>query len=137
MSMTPLYMLGTDICAFLLRRACEVLAERVQAVPLAQQVMSVVSYAELLYGVELSSKKKTNAAEVEALARHVTVLDWTRDAAQHDAEIRVALKRKGAMLGAHDLMIAAHARSMGATVITNNSKDFRRVPGLSIDNWTR
>lgn len=128
-------MLDTDTCAFVLRRSSAVLLERIQAVPLQQQVMSVVTYAELLFGVQMSSKKKTNQAGVDALTRHLAVLDWSPEAAKHYAEIRSDLKRKGSMIGANDLLIAAHARSLGAIVVTNNFKDFRRVKGLKIENW--
>ena len=67
----------------------------------------------------------------------VSVLDWPQEAAQHYAEIRVDLKRRGAQLGAADLMIAAHARAMGAIIVTNNVKDFGRVKGLQVENWTQ
>ena len=129
-------MLDTDTCAFLLRRSSDVLLQRIQAVPVVQQVMSVVTYAELLYGVQVSSKKKANQAAVDALAVHLAILDWPQDAAQHYAEIRAELKKKGALIGANDLLIAAHARSLSAIVVTNNTKDFARVKGLRIENWT-
>jgi tRNA(fMet)-specific endonuclease VapC len=135
--MSQLYMLDTDICAFLLRRSSDTLLARIQVVPVVQQVMSVVTYAELLYGVQVSSRKKANQAAVDALARHLAVLDWPQDAAAHYAQIRADLKKRGAMIGANDLLIAAHARSLGAIVVTNNTKDFARVKGLAIDNWTR
>lgn len=133
--MSGLYMLDTDTCAFLLRRTSDALLERIQAVPLAQQAISVVTYAELLYGVQVSSKKKANHEAVEALVRHIQVLQWSQDAARHYAEIRADLKKKGSMIGANDLMIAAHARSLAAVVVTNNTKDFGRIKGLEVENW--
>lgn len=135
--MSELYMLDTDTCVFVLRRSSEALLVRLQAVPVAQQVISVVTHTELLYGAQVSSKKKANLAAVESLVRHLAVLDWPRNAAVHYAEIRAALKKKGSMIGANDLMIAAHARSLGATVVTNNTKDFARVKGLEVENWMR
>ena len=128
-------MLDTDTCVFLLRRSSEALLEHLQAVPLEQQVMSVVTYAELLYGVQVSSKKKANQAAVDALSRHLAIFDWSPEAARHYAEIRAELRKKGSMIGSNDFMIASHARSMGATVVTNNRKDFGRVKGLKIENW--
>lgn len=128
-------MLDTDTCAFVLRRTSEVLLQRIQAVPVAQQSMSVVTYAELLYGVQVSSKKKANQAAVDALAVHLAILEWPANAAQHYAEIRTDLKKKGALIGSNDLLIAAHARSIDATVVTNNTKDFARVKGLKVENW--
>lgn len=133
--MTRLYMLDNDICAFVLRRSSEALLERIQEVPIERQMMSMVTLAELLYGVQESSRKKANRAGVDAFVRHVTVKDWSRDAAEHCAEIRSALKKTGQMIGANDLMIAAHARSLDATVVTNNVKDFGQVKGLKVENW--
>lgn len=133
--MSDLYMLDTDTCAFVLRRTSDTLLERIQAVLVVQQVMSVVTYAELLYGVQLSSKKKVNQAAVDALAGHLAILEWSQDAARHYALIRADLKKRGCMVGANDLMIAAHARSLGAIVVTNNTKDFARVKGLKLENW--
>jgi tRNA(fMet)-specific endonuclease VapC len=136
---TLLFMLDTDTCIFLMRGESPALAVKVQAVPLQQQVMSVVTFAELTYGVQASApvKRKQNQAVLDGLALHLAVLDWPQEAAQHYAEIRVDLKRRGAQLGAADLMIAAHARAMGAIVVTNNVKDFGRVKGLHVENWTK
>jgi tRNA(fMet)-specific endonuclease VapC len=133
--MPRLYMLGTDTCAFILRRSSDVLVQRMQAVPLREQVISVVTYAELSYGVEVSSKKKVNRAAVDELVMYLTVLDWPRVAADHCAHIRADLKKKGALIGANDLLIAAHALAVGAVVVTNNTKDFSRVKGLQLENW--
>ena len=132
-------MLDTDICIFLMRGESPTLAVKVQSIPLRQQVMSAVTLTELTYGVQASAsaKRKHNQAVLDSLALHLAVLDWPQEAAQHFAEIRVDLKRRGALLGAADLMIAAHARSMGAVVVTNTVKDFGRVKGLQVENWTK
>jgi len=133
--MTRLYMLDTDTCAFILRRTSQALLDRIQTIPLELQVMSMVTLAELLYGVQISSRKKDNRAAVDALTRHLSVIDWSRDAAEHYADIRADLKKRGQLIGSNDLMIAAHARSLDAIVVTNNQKDFRRVKGLKHENW--
>jgi tRNA(fMet)-specific endonuclease VapC len=132
-------MLDTDTCILLMRGESPMLAVKVQSIPLQQQVMSAVTFAELTYGVQASAsaKRKHNQAVLDSLALHLAVLDWPQEAAQHCAEIRVDLKRRGAQLGAADLMIAAHARSMGAVVVTNTVKDFGRVKGLQVENWTK
>lgn len=134
-----LFMLDTDTCIFLMRGECEALAAKVQSVPLQHQVMSAVTFAELTYGVQASAaaKRKQNQAVLDSLALHLAVLDWPQDAARHYAEIRADLKKRGAQLGAADLMIAAHARALGAAVVTNNVKDFGRVKGLQVENWTK
>ena len=135
----PLFMLDTDTCIFLMRGESPALAARVQSVPLQQQVMSAVTFAELSYGVQASAaaKRKQNQSVLDSLVLHLAVLDWPQDAAKHYAEIRADLKKRGAQLGAADLMIAAHARAMGAIVVTNNVKDFERVKGLAVENWTK
>lgn len=133
----PLYMLDTDTCIFLMRGDSSALADKVQSIDLQQQVMSVVTFAELSYGVQASatSRRKQNQTVLDSLALHLAVLDWPQAAAQHYAEIRADLKKRGAQLGAADLMIAAHARALGAVVVTNNVKDFGRVKGLRVENW--
>ncbi len=134
-----LYMLDTDTCIFLMRGAPPELAAAVQSVPLQRQVMSAVTFAELTYGVLASAaaKRKRNQLVLDSLALHLAVLDWPQEAAQHYAEIRHDLRKRGAQLGAADLMISAHALSIGATVVTNNTKDFERVKGLHVERWTR
>jgi tRNA(fMet)-specific endonuclease VapC len=128
-------MFDSDTCAFILRRTSAELLDRIQKVPLENQSMSVVTLAELLYGVQVSAKKKANRIAVDTLVRHVEVLDWSRAAAEHYAEIRADLKKRGQLIGANDLLIAAHARSLGVALVTNNVKEFRRVKGLSVENW--
>ena len=132
-------MLDTDTCIFLLRGGVKKLEARVQSVPLQQQVMSAVTFAELAYGVQAAStaKRKQNQITLDSLVLHLAVLDWPQDAAKHYAVIRADLKKRGAQLGAADLMIAAHAQAIDAIVVTNNVKDFGRVKGLEIENWTK
>ena len=132
-------MLDTDTCTFLMRGGFKKLEARVQSVPLQQQVMSAVTFAELAYGVQAAStaKRKQNQITLDSLVLHLAVLDWPQDAAKHYAVIRADLKKRGAQLGAADLMIAAHAQAIDAIVVTNNVKDFGRVKGLEIENWTK
>jgi len=132
-------MLDTDTCIFLMRGESQILLSKVQSVPLQQQVMSAVTFAELTYGVQVpaSAMRKHNQDVLDSFATHLAVLDWPQDAAKHYAEIRSDLKKRGAQMGAADLMIAAHARAMGAIVVTNNIKDFGRVKGLQVENWTK
>ena len=133
--MTTLYMLDTDTCSYILRRASPKLMRRIQDVSLDQQCISVISLSELLYGVQLSEKKTSNQPAIDALTRHVTVLDWPRAAAEHYADIRADLKKRGQIIGGNDLLIAAHARYLNATLVTNNVREFKRVKQLLVDNW--
>jgi tRNA(fMet)-specific endonuclease VapC len=89
-----------------------------------------------LYGVEVSPKRGQDEAALDAFLRHVEVLDFPDQASSHYAKIRADLKARGKMIGANDLLIAAHARSVGLTLITNNTREFRRVRDLPVENWT-
>jgi tRNA(fMet)-specific endonuclease VapC len=131
----PLYMLDTDTCAVIMRGPSEGLSRRLRATPLQEQAISVVTFAELLYGVRVSSKSKQNRDVVDAFVKHVSILEWTEGAAEHYVEIRAHLHKKGQMIGANDLMIAAHARDADAILVTGNEREFRRVPALKIENW--
>jgi tRNA(fMet)-specific endonuclease VapC len=132
----PRYMLDTDICSFILKRSNEVVLSRLRAVPPSDVSISVITQSELLYGVELSPRRDQDAAAVAAFLRHVAVLELSEAAAPHYAEIRAALRKSGKMIGANDLFIAAHARSIGAILVTNNTREFGRVGLLAIENWT-
>lgn len=96
-----------------------------------------MSVAELLYGVELSTRPSQAREAFDAFIRHPAVLDWPVDAAAHYARIRARLKSRGEYIGANDLMIAAHALGLGAVLVTNNEREFRRVAGLKVENWAR
>jgi tRNA(fMet)-specific endonuclease VapC len=96
----------------------------------------VVTKAELLYGVRVSPRAAQDGEALDALLAYVEVLDLPEDASGHYAEIRAALKTRGEMIGANDLFIAAHARSLGLTLVSNNTGEFSRVEGLALENWT-
>jgi tRNA(fMet)-specific endonuclease VapC len=129
-------MLGTDTCSYIMRRSHEALLKKLAKVPIDDVCISVITKSELLYGVELSPRRRQDEDAVDAFLRFVEVLDFPDEAAPHYAKIRADLKARGAMIGANDLLIAAHARSLGLTLITNNTREFRRVRNLSIENWT-
>jgi tRNA(fMet)-specific endonuclease VapC len=132
----PRYMLDTDTCSYIMRRSHPALLKKLSKVPVSNVCISVITKSELLYGVEVSPNRQQDEAAVDALLRYVEVLDFPDEASSHYAKIRADLKARGAMIGANDLLIAAHARSVGLTLITNNTREFRRVRNLSIDNWT-
>lgn len=131
------YMLDTDTCSNVMKRSYPLVLKRLQAVPVTDVCMSIVTKAELLYGVEVSPRRTQDAAALAAFLPYVEAVDFTDEAALHYAEIRANLKRRGAMIGANDLFIAAHARALGITLVTNNTAEFERVSGLGIENWTR
>jgi tRNA(fMet)-specific endonuclease VapC len=130
-----LYLLDTDICSYIMKCSHPSLIEKLRSVSLAEIGISVITEAELLYGVELSAKPDLSRAAFDDFVKQVTVLDWSRSAACHYADIRANLKKRGELIGGNDMLIAAHARSLEATVVTNNVRDFSRVPGLVVENW--
>jgi tRNA(fMet)-specific endonuclease VapC len=133
----PRYMLDTDTCSYIMKRSHPTVLKRLQAVPVTDVCMSVITKAELLYGVEVSPRRTQDAAALAAFLPYVEAVDFADDAALHYAKIRADLKKHGTLIGANDLFIAAHARALGLTLVTNNTAEFERVSRLKIENWTR
>jgi len=132
----PRFMLDTDTCSYIMKRSHPQVIKRLQSVAVGDVCMSVVTKAELRYGVEVSPRRAQDAAALAAFLPYVEALDLTDNAAMHYAEIRADLRKRGTMIGANDLFIAAHARAQDMTLVTNNTAEFERVGGLAIVNWT-
>jgi len=132
----PRYMLDTDTCSYIMKRSSDAVLKRLHKVPVSDVCISVITKSELLYGVELSPRRKHDEAALYAFLRYVEILDFPDDASIHYARIRADLKTAGKMIGANDLFIAAHARSLGLTLVTNNTREFGRVRNLAMENWT-
>src|SRR6266540_1249298 len=130
------YMLDTDMCSYIMKRSSEAVLKRLQAVPVTDVCLSVITKSELLYGVEVSPRRTQDATALKAFLPYVEVLEFPEDAAIHYAQIRADLTKRGQMIGTNDLFIAAHARSLGLRLITNNTAEFGRVKGLTLENWT-
>lgn len=133
--MKGLYMLDTDICSYVMKRSSDAVLERLATVAVEEVCMSVITKAELMYGVEISPRPAQDREALRGLLVYVRVLDFPDAAAGHYADIRADLRRSGAMIGANDLLIAAHARSLELTLVTNNTDEFARVSGLELENW--
>lgn len=131
-----LYMLDTDICSYIMKRSNPPLLKKLQAVRVSDVCMSVITKSELLFGVEISRRRQQDDIALKALLPYVDALEFPEEAAPHYANIRAHLKVHGAMIGANGLFIAAHARSLGLTLVTNNTSEFGRVPDLVLENWT-
>ena len=132
----PRYMLDTDTCSYIMKRSNDAVLKRLQQVPVGDVCISVIAKSELLFGVELSPRRQQNEVALNAFLRYVEVLDFPDEASLHYAKIRADLKTLGTMIGANDLFIAAHARSLGLMLVTNNTREFGRVRDLAIENWT-
>lgn len=128
-------MLDTDICSYIIRERPSHVLERFKQLKMEQLCISTATYAELIYGVEHSSSKKVNRPIIDDFVRHLNIVAWDEAAAEHYGNIRAYLQAKGKMIGAMDLMIAAHARSLGMTLVTNNDNHFKRVLKLKVENW--
>lgn len=132
----PRYMLDTDTCSYIMKRSNDTVLKRLQKVLVSDVCISVITKSELLFGVELSPRRQSDELALNEFLVYVEVLDFTDEAAFHYAKIRADLKKRGAMIGANDLFIAAHARSLGFTLVTNNTRKFGRIRDLDIENWT-
>lgn len=97
--------------------------------------MSVVSYGELRYGVERSRSRERALGLLDALTRIIPVLPLALDASSHYGRILALLSARGEVIGNNDVWIAAHAQAAGLVLVTNNEREFRRVPGLKVENW--
>ena len=131
------FMLDTDISSYILRDRPAVVGRRLQRVRAADVCVSVITEAELLYGVRMAGGNSELQRDVDDFLRRLNVLVWDSAAAAEYADIRSDLQGRGAAIGGMDLMIAAHARSLGATLVTNNERHFRRVNHLRVENWSR
>jgi len=130
------YMLDTGTCSYIMKRSSSPVLRRLREVPVSDVCMSVITKSELLYGVEVSPRRAQDQAALAAFLPYVEVLDFPDNAARHYADIRADLKKRGALIGGNDLLIAAHARSLGVKLVTNNTAEFGRVKWLAIENWT-
>jgi tRNA(fMet)-specific endonuclease VapC len=131
----PRYMLDTDTCSYIMKRSNDAVLKRLSALPVSDVCISVITKSELLFGVEVSPRRRQDAAALSAFLHYIEVLDFPDEASLHYARIRADLRRLGS-IGANDLFIAAHARSLGLTLVTNNTREFGRVSRLVIENWT-
>lgn len=132
----PRYMLDTDTCSYIMKRSNDQVLKRLQKVLVSDLCISVMTKAELLFGVEVSARRKQDEAALNAFLHYMEILDFPDAASPHYARIRADLKTQGMMIGANDLFIAAHACSLGLTLVTNNTREFGRVRNLTLENWT-
>jgi len=130
------YMLDTDICSYVMKRSNDELLKRLQKIPVSDVCVSVITKSELFYGVEVSPRRQQDETALNAFLNYVEVLEFPDKASLHYVQIRAYLKNLGTMIGGNDLFIAAHARSLGLRLVTHNTREFRRVPRLAIEDWT-
>lgn len=129
------YMLDTNICIFTIKNKPSQVREAFKQHH-EQLCISTVTLMELIYGAEKSTNPNHNLHVVEGFAARLEVLQYDADAAAHTGQIRAELARAGKPIGPYDQMIAGHARSRGLLVVTNNIREFERVPGLRTEDWS-
>jgi tRNA(fMet)-specific endonuclease VapC len=129
------YMLDTNICSYVLRSRPASVKARFDEVGAGSLGVSAVVLAELFFGAAHHARAPAIRRDIDDFAARLQVLSWDEAAADHYGDIRAALERDGTPLGAMDLMIAAHARSRGAVLVSNDARHFERVEGLLLANW--
>ena len=129
------YLLDTNMCIYIIKQQPESVIKKFKTLQLGDIGISSITFAELTYGVEKSARPTQNKSALEKFTLALDIMPFDDNAASHYGNIRAVLEKKGLPIGALDLMIAAHARSIAAIVVTNNSKEFSRVPGLVVENW--
>ena len=130
-----MYMLDTNICVYLINKKNPELAGRIADVPSEQICISTITQAELALGVAKSQNPAKNAAALTKFLSAINVLPFDSEASEQYGEIRAELEKRGEVIGNMDMLIAAHAKSKGFVIVTNNVREFERVEGLNLENW--
>ena len=129
------YLLDTNICIYVIKRRPPQVLARFQRCAVGDIGLSTVTLAELQYGVAKSAFPERNQQALAAFTLPLEILPFDAPAAAAYGPIRATLERQGTSIGAMDLLIAAHAVSLGVILVTNNLREFGRVPGLQVENW--
>lgn len=131
----PKYLLDTNICIYLTKQQHPALIKRFESLAENEVAMSVITFGELQFGAQKSQQHKQVLEALEKLSLAIPVLTMTQNTSQHYGEIRTHLQKQGTPIGNNDVWIAAHARAEGLILVTNNVREFERVPDLKIENW--
>ncbi len=130
-------MLDTDICIYLAKGRYPQVTARFERLQPDQPVMSVITYGELHHGANKSSDQARSLSYLAELIQDIPVENLTASAAEAYGRIRATLQKQGRVIRSNDIWIAAHAMSLNVTLATNNDREFLRVTGLSVENWTK
>ena len=135
--MATRFMLDANICIYIRqKRPAEVLA-RFEKLDAGEAGLSVITYGELLYGAAKSGDRQQALERLESLTAFLPVLDMPAHTSQEYGRIRATLEARGETIGGNDLWIAAHARALDIVLVTSNEREFKRVPGLKVQNWAK
>jgi tRNA(fMet)-specific endonuclease VapC len=129
------FMLDTNICIYIIKRKPLDVIERFKQTEISRIGVSAITLSELSYGVSKSSKPQQNQMALAQFIAPLEILPYGDDAAQYYGTLRTHLEKQGTPIGSLDMLIAAHALSANCTLVTNNEKEFVRIPKLKIENW--
>jgi tRNA(fMet)-specific endonuclease VapC len=130
----PLYMLDTNICIYVIKNRPAGLRERFNELA-GELCISSITLSELQYGAEKSARRSLNLDGIARFTARLDILPFAAAAAVHYCQLRAELERAGRPVGPLDTLIGAHARSEGLILVTNNLREFARMPGLRVENW--
>ena len=130
----PLYLLDTNICIYIINRKPERVFQHLRGLRAGQVALSSVSGAELAFGVTKTGSRRNRDA-LEKFLAPLDILPFDETAMGRYGELRAHLERAGTPIGPMDTLIAAQALALGATLVTNNQREFQRVPDLFLENW--
>ena len=131
------FMLDTNTCIYIIKQKPFEVIERFKRTRISHIGISSITLSELSYGVSKSSKPEQNQVALAQFLAPLEILPYGDDTAQYYGDLRAHLEKHGAPIGSLDMLIAAHALSIDCTLITNNEKEFIRIPDLKIDNWLK
>lgn len=131
-----MYMLDTNAIILAVRHPDSLIYPRIQAHLGRDLCISTVTYGELVYGIKKSAAPERNRIAINSILLGISVVDFDAAAAEHFGDIFADLELRRMRIGDRDMMIAAHARSRGDTVVTNNLREFERVTGLAVEDWS-
>ena len=131
------FMLDTNICIYIIKRKPLAVIDRFKRTKISQIGISTIVLSELLYGVSKSSKPEQNQMALTQFIAPLEILSYGDDAAHYYGDLRAHLEKQGTPIGSLDMLIAAHALSIACILVTNNEKEFFRIPNLKIDNWAK
>lgn len=130
-----LYILDTNICAFIIRNKPQYMKEKLQEIEKSNELaLSSIVVAELLFGAKKKQSQKLSKL-IDTFIGNFTIYDFDKKASIEYAKIRSSLETQGKIIGANDLLIASHAKSLDAILVTNNTREFLRVDGLNVEDW--
>lgn len=131
------YLLDTNVCIYVIRKRPDSVLARLRRMRVTEVGISSITLSELEYGVAKSLRPEANKLALTEFLAPIEVLPYDDMAAERYGRIRVLLERQGNPIGSMDMLIAAHALSLDSILVTNNEAEFRRVPKLKIENWTK